>query len=158
MQMVCNWPNNLNRRIIALVLMFTFARCGHTMAVNSTDYKDAISYVECKVIKIQRFENYYFIYAKGITDGRGYKIVSAMDIKPYTKGKYKNHKKNKIIKVDAILHLRLTWVSEPNEEDKQGSYMEFERCVTRFPMVKICTETGYELYESKDIKGLEVID
>lgn len=68
--------------------------------------------------------------------------------------KKKNFKK---IEVDHIYRLRLIWVSEPSPEEEKGNYMEFERCIMRLPTVKICTETGFELYKSADINGLEVI-
>ena len=75
----------------------------------------------------------------------------------FTKKASSKEKNFKRIEVGNINRFRLVWVSEPKEEDKKGNYMEFERCIIRFPNVKICTETEFELYESSDINGLVVI-
>jgi predicted RNA-binding protein YlxR (DUF448 family) len=152
-----NWTIKFRRNIYVFVIALIFYSCGHLPAITSTDYKNDLAFKDCKIIKIDRFENYYFIYAKGIKDGRGYKIISAMTSITYDKQKNKRKNNFKKIEVDSIYRLRLTWVSELREEEKKGSYMEFERCVMRFPSVKICTETGFELYESRDINGLDVI-
>ena len=153
-----NWTINFRRNIFVLVLALIFYSCGHPSVVTSTDYKNDLAFTDCKIIKIDRFENYYFlIYAKGTKDGRGYKIISAMAPITYDKQINRRKKDFKKIEVDSVYRLRLTWVSEPSQEEKKGSYMEFKRCIMRFPTVKICTETGYELYESTDISGLEVI-
>lgn len=152
-----NWTNNFTRNISVFILALIFYSCGHPSAVTSTEYKNDLAFTDCKIIKIDRFENYYFIYAKGTKDGRGYKIISAMAPITYDKQKNRGKKDFRKIEVDSFYRLRLTWVSEPSEEDKKGSYMEFERCIMRFPTVKICTETGFELYESRDVSGLEVI-
>ncbi|MGV1012920.1 MAG: hypothetical protein ACOYBS_10760 [Flavobacterium sp.] len=153
-----NWTINFKRNISVFILTLIFYSCVHTSAITSTSDKNDLAFTECKIIKIDRFENYYFIYAKGTKDGRGYKIISAMapSITSY-KQINKRKKDYRKIEVDGIYRLRLTWVSEPKEEDKKGNYMEFQRCIIRFPTVKICTETGFELYESTDISGLEVI-
>ncbi len=152
-----NWTINFRINFSVFVLALIFYNCGHPTGVTSTDYKNDIAFTDCKIIRIDRFENYYFIYAKGTKDGRGYKIISSMVPITYDKQINRREKDFKKIKVDSIYRMRLTWVSEPREEEKNGSYMEFERCIMRYPMVKICTETGFELYESIDINGLEVI-
>jgi hypothetical protein len=151
-----NWTNNFRRNLILFFAVITFYGCGHNPSVTSTEYKNDIAFVECKIIKIDIFKNYYFIYAKGTKDGSGYKIIS-MKPMSFTKKSNNIEKKLKIIEVGNIYRFRLVWVSEPNEEDKKGDYMEFERCIIRFPNVKIYTETGFELYESTDINGLEVV-
>jgi hypothetical protein len=65
-------------------------------------------------------------------------------------------KTNKI-EVGKTYKLKLIWVSEPAPEDRVGSYLHFQRCITRFSSVKFCTETGYELYESDNLNGLDLI-
>lgn len=158
MQMEYNWTNNIRLNLSLFLTLFTFYGCGHNPSVTSTEYKNDIAFVECKIIKIDVSINYYFIYAKGTKDGRGYKIISMKPMSPDKK--HKSREKNlKRIEVDNIYRFRLVWVSEPSEQEyKEGSYMEFERCIIRYPNVKICTEAGFELYESSDISGLEVIN
>lgn len=152
-----NWTKNFRRNVTWFLAVITFYGCGHNPSVSSIEYKNDIAFVECKIIKIDSFENYYFIYAKGTKDGRGYKIIS---MKPMSHDKKSNSREKnfKRIEVENIYRFRLVWVSEPNEEEyKKGNSMEFERCIVRFPNVKICTEIGFELYESSDINGLAVI-
>ena len=151
-----DWTNNFIRISSLFLIIITFYSCGHNPSVTSTEYKKDIAFVECKIIKIDTFMNYYFIYTRGTKDDRGYKIIS---MKPMsnTKKLESRDKNFKIIEVDNIYRFRLVWVSEPKEEDKIGNYMEFERCIVRFPNVKICNEAEFELYESSDINGLVVI-
>jgi hypothetical protein len=158
MQMEYYWTNNFRRNLCFFLILISFYGCGHNPFLTSTEYKNDTAFVECKIIKIDTFMNYYFIYAKGTKDGRGYKIIS---MKPMSPDKKTNIRKMnfKRIEVDNIYRFRLVWVSEPSDEEyKKGSSMEFERCIIRFPNVKICTETGFELYESSDINGLVLIN
>ena len=151
-----DWTNSFRRNLTLFLTLITFYGCGHNRSVTSIEYKNDIAIIECKIIKIDTFMNYYFIYARGTKDGRGYKIIS---MKPMSQTKKSNSREKnfKRIEVDNIYNFRLVWVSKPNEEDKKGNYMEFERCIVRFPNVKICNEAEFELYESSDISGLVVI-
>ncbi len=157
MQKKYDWTNNFRRNLTLFLAIITFYGCGHNPSVSSTEYKNDIALVECKIIKIDTYMNYYIIYARGTKDGRGYKIIS---MKPISQTKKSNSREKNFrrIEVNNIYNFKLVWVSEPSEEEyKKGNSMEFERCIVRFPNVKICTETGFELYESTDINGLVVI-
>lgn len=101
--------------------------------------------VECRIIKIDSIESYYIIYAESLIDHIGHKIISKKEFK-------KSNAES--VKVNNIYVFNLVWVSEPPISERKGNYLDFKRCKTFYPLVKICTEAGYELYETEDLKGL----
>ncbi|MES2545795.1 MAG: hypothetical protein V4548_12995 [Bacteroidota bacterium] len=145
---------SLRRMIIILSCIITLCSCSSNRKVGLSENKDDSNLTEIKVLKIESFKNYYFIYGKGTQNDVGYKIVSAMHSNSVVKIHSKKNEINRI-EIGKIYKLRLTWISEPNLEDKNGSLL-FQRCITRYPLVQICTEAGFELYQSNDIDGLEI--
>jgi hypothetical protein len=145
----------------AIVLLFTltvFCSCrGHkNPTVIPVSETDDPSLTECKIIKIDNFKNYYLIYARGTKNNIGFKIISAVNpIVPSNNPKTNNANLPKV-RVDNIYRFKLTWISEPTEENKIMNYLDLKRCVIRYPLVELCTEAGFELYEAYNLRGLEL--
>lgn len=124
-------------------------------AVAQTLDKDESSFIELIVTEIKMQDGYYLIYANDSKNSRHYKIISCS--KRLCNINYVSKTKIEKIEVGKIYKLKLSWASEPPPENREVSAMEFQRCITRFPFVKFCTETGYELYETNNLKGLDLI-
>ena len=124
-------------------------------AVAQTVDKDESIFTELIVTEIKMQEGYYLIYANDSINSRRYKIISCSNRLCNTN--YVCKSKIRKIEVGKIYKLKLSWASEPAPENRVANYLEFQRCITRFPLVKLCTEAGYELYESNNLKGLDLI-
>ncbi|MDX6189495.1 hypothetical protein SGQ83_09060 [Flavobacterium sp. Fl-318] len=135
-----------------------FCSCGghKNPALSPVSETDDCSLTECKIIKIDNFKNYYLIYAKGIKNNIGYKIISPIKpIVPSTTSKTNNANLPKVM-VGNTYRFKLTWISEPAKENRVMNYLDLERCIIRHPFVEICTEAGFELYEANNLQGLEL--
>ena len=146
----------------AIVLLFTtiiFCSCGgnkNSTVVHVSETDDS-SLTECKIIKIDNFKNYYLIYAKGTKNTIGYKIISAMHPIVSSNNSKTNNVNLPKVMVGNTYRFKLTWISQPPEDKRIGNYLEFKRCIVRFPLVEICTEAGFELYEASNLRGLEIV-
>lgn len=133
------------KNLLPILFIIILLGCKSSKSNRTTDNNTKNESTECEITKIDSIENYYIVYAKGLNNHIGYKIISRKETKNLN---LERVKKSKIYK------LKLIWVSEPSLLERKGNYLDFKRCNTYYPLVKICTEAGYELYETEDLKGL----
>ena len=133
------------KNLLLILFLFYLLGCKSSKINQSINNSKKGESFEVEIKKIDSIEYYYIIYAKNLNNRMGYKIISKKATKSV--GVYK-------IKLNDVFKFKLFWVSDPPEIEKKGNYLEFKRCKTYFPLVNICTEPGYELYETDDLIGL----
>ncbi|WP_395065090.1 hypothetical protein [Flavobacterium sp.] len=132
------------KNLILFIILFFGCKTSKLNTKNEDGFK--IESVACRITNIDSIESYYIVYAETLIDHIGHKIISKKEIKS-------SNVEN--IKVNNTYKFKLVWVSEPPPLERKGNYLDFRRCKIYFPLVKICTEPGYELYETDDLKGLK---
>ena len=140
--------------ISVLLLLLNLLACKATSSQIPNDDKFTSTELVIKEIKMQ--DGYFLIYANNLKNRNRYKIISCSN--QVCNPNYNSKPSTKKIEIGKIYKLNLSWASEPEQENKVGNYMEFESCVTRYPLKRFCTETGYELYECNNLKGLDLVE